>query len=98
MRLLLPLFVMCVLTLAGELWAEGKDGENPDLPDQTILEHIQHGEKKLPCRIVAKQKIFDGNYKVYFTTTMPDGNETVQSINLIRVGQDDWVVNETGTL
>ena len=59
---------------------------------------IQRGEKALTCRIVAKQKIFDGNYKVYFTTTLPDGNETVQSINLIRVGQDDWVVNEAGTL
>ena len=100
MRLLLTLFVMCVvvMTFAGMLHAEKNTAECSELPDQTILAHIRHDDKLLTCRIVAKQKIFDGSYKVYYTKTLPDGNETVKSINLIQVGEDDWVVNESGML
>lgn len=98
MRPLLILGVLCFTFFtaigAGVAQTEG-DEDFSSLPEQVILKLI-HVPKGLTCRIVAKQKIFDGNYKVYYITILPDGTEKLESLNLLQVAQNDWVVGEAG--
>ncbi|MBU0995261.1 MAG: hypothetical protein KJ737_22420 [Proteobacteria bacterium] len=98
MRPLLTLVFMCFAMLAffsGTSVADNSEEDYSSLSEQVILKHINI-PKGLTCRIVAKQKIFDGNYKVYYITTLPDGTEELDSINLLQVEQDDWIVSDAG--
>lgn len=98
MRPLLTLVFVCFVVLAGFAGTSAADNSEDDyssLSENVILKHINI-PKGLTCRIVAKQKIFDGNYKVYYITTLPDGTEQLDSINLLQVEQDGWIVSEAG--
>lgn len=71
--------------------------ENPCPSEKIILSHIST-PKGSTCKIVAKQKIFDGNYKIYYIKSFPDGSTEVESIHLLKVDSGKWILNETKVL
>ncbi len=71
--------------------------KNSCLSEQMILKHIKTPEGS-KCKIVAKQKIFDGNYRIYYIKSLPDGTTEVESINLLQVDPEKWVVSEPRVL
>ena len=90
-------FFLCFIA-ATVLSAQPENASDPFSPSETVIrKHIRVPEGST-CQIVAKQKLHEGNYKIYYIKSFPDGRTEVESILLQHVENDNWIVNETRVL
>ncbi|PIE71134.1 MAG: hypothetical protein CSA22_03670 [Deltaproteobacteria bacterium] len=46
------------------------------------------------CTVVARQKLFDGMYKVFYEKALPDGSTCLESVDVIQTSGLGWRVLE----